>query len=323
MVTGTGPTPYDLVIVGGGPAGCAAAVMAASVGLRSVLVERREPGDTLRRVPAVRNVLGFATGTAFADACAADLRQVAGSCDVLSGTTAAELHADGSGVTVRLAGPHPAGADSAGPDSAGRNPAGPDPAGPGRSVRGRYAIVATGVRAARPDEADWLAPAAVGPPAPLWEADAARLAGRRALVLGADRPLGTLLRAHPDTPLDLIVPHPPADAYKADEVRDDPRVTLLELGTLELRPAAGGRITAGGLGTFAPGTVFVNLGVRPAALPGSLVRSADGYCPPDLQHPRILTAGDLRSSRAQRIMTATGSGAEAALHAYYALRLTG
>jgi alkyl hydroperoxide reductase subunit AhpF len=34
----------------------------------------------------------------------------------------------------------------------------------------------------------------------------------------------------------------------------------------------------------------------------------------------VLTAGDLRSARFQRIMTATGSGAEAALRAYYALQ---
>ena len=31
-------------------------------------------------------------------------------------------------------------------------------------------------------------------------------------------------------------------------------------------------------------------------------------------------AGDLRSARFQRIMTAMGSGGEAALHAYYAAR---
>ncbi|WP_344343258.1 FAD-dependent oxidoreductase [Kitasatospora putterlickiae] len=287
-------TPYDLVIIGGGPAGCAAAVMAASVGLRSALIERRELGATLRRVPAVGNVLGFATGTAFADAVTADVLRVADSCDVLLGTPATELHADDEGVTVRLAS--------------------------GAAVHGRYAIAATGVRAARPDEAGWLDSAVDAPP-PLWEADAARLAGRHALVLGADRPLGTLLRAHPDTPFDLLVPHPAADAYKADEVRADPRVTLHRLDALDLRPAAEGRIAAGGLGTFAPDTVFVNLGVRPAALPGILAPTPDGYCPPDRQHPRVLTAGDLRSPRAQRIMTATGSGAEAALHAYYALRL--
>ncbi|MFE7561851.1 FAD-dependent oxidoreductase [Kitasatospora sp. NPDC057500] len=287
-------TPYDLVIIGGGPAGCAAAVMAASVGLRSALVERREPGATLRRVPAVTNVLGFTTGTAFADAVAADVQRVADSCDLLLGTPATELRADDEGVTVRLAS--------------------------GAVVRGRYAIAATGVRAALPHEAGWLTSTVDAPP-PVWEADPARLAGRRALVLGADRPLGTLLRAHPDTPLDLVVPHPPADAYKADEVRSDPRATLLELDALDLRPTPEGHLTAGRLGTFAPDTVFVNLGVRPATLPGDLAPAPDGYCPPDRQHPRILPAGDLRSPRAQRIMTATGSGAEAALHAYYALRL--
>ncbi len=295
MATGSLAVPYDLVIVGGGPAGCAAAVLAASVGLRSALVERRALGTTLRRVPAVDNVLGFTTGTAFADAVAADVRRVAHSCDVLLGAPATALHADEEGVTVHLA--------------------------PGTTVRGRYAVVATGVRAARPEEAAWLTSGVDAPP-PLWEADAARLAGRRALVLGADRPLGTLLRAHPDAPLDLLVPHPPADAYKAEEVRADPRVTLLELDALDLRRSPEGHVAAGGFGTFAPDAVFVNLGVRPAALPGSLVRAEDGYCPPDRQHPRVLTAGDLRSARGQRIMTATGSGADAALHAYYALRLT-
>ncbi|MER5355467.1 FAD-dependent oxidoreductase [Kitasatospora sp. NPDC002551] len=296
MVTRTSSAPYDLVIVGGGPAGCAAAVMAASVGLRSALVERRELGATLRRVPAVGNVLGFATGTAFADAVAADVRRVADSCDVLLGTPATELRADDEGVTVLLAS--------------------------GTAVRGRYAIAATGVRAALPHEAGWLTSAVDAPP-PLWEADAARLAGRRTLVLGADRPLGTLLRAHPGAPLDLVVPHPSADAYKADEVRTDPRVTLVRLDALALHRSPEGQVTAGELGTFAPDAVFVNLGVRPAALPGTLTTTPDGYCPPDRQHPRLLTAGDLRSPRAQRIMTATGSGAEAALHAYYALRLRG
>jgi thioredoxin reductase len=49
--------------------------------------------------------------------------------------------------------------------------------------------------------------------------------------------------------------------------------------------------------------------------------SADSSrCLPDRQHPRVLTAGDLRSTRFQRIMTATGSGSEAALRAYYALQ---
>ncbi|MEE1826478.1 FAD-dependent oxidoreductase [Streptomyces sp. BE20] len=285
---------HDLVIVGGGPAGCAAAVMAASVGLRSVLIERHEPAHTLRRVPAVENVLGFATGGAFADAVAADVRRVHELCEVRTGYAAEELQADDGGVTVRLAS--------------------------GTSVRARYAVVATGVRAALPEEAEWITSDA-GPIPPVWEADAASLSGRPALVLGADRPLGTLLRAHPDVPLRLVVPHPPADGYKADEVRGEGRVTLREVASLDLRRTVDGRFTAGELGAFDADAVFVNLGCRPAAVPGALVRGEDGYCPPERQHPRVLTAGDLRSARGQRIMTATGSGAESALNVYYALRL--
>ena len=58
-----------------------------------------------------------------------------------------------------------------------------------------------------------------------------------------DRPLGTFPRGHSGTPLRLIVPYPEADDYKADEVRDDPRVTLVPVRSLGLskgpgRPAA-------------------------------------------------------------------------------------
>lgn len=67
--------------------------------------------------------------------------------------------------------------------------------------------------------------------------------------------------------------------------------------------------------------VFLNLGCRPSVLPGLCANSDDWYCSPDHQHPGVLTAGDLRSARAQRIMTATGSGSDAALRAYYATRL--
>ena len=66
--------------------------------------------------------------------------------------------------------------------------------------------------------------------------------------------------------------------------------------------------------------MYVNLGSAPVPPSGALVRDTSGYCPPDRQHSRIITAGDLRSARFQRIMAATGSGSEAALRAYYGLR---
>jgi len=53
---------YDLLIVGGGPAGLAAAVYGASEGLRTVLVERSAPGGQAGTSSKIENYLGFPSG---------------------------------------------------------------------------------------------------------------------------------------------------------------------------------------------------------------------------------------------------------------------
>ena len=58
---------YDLVIVGGGPAGLAGAVYAASEGLRTVLVERSAPGGQAGTSSRIENYLGFPGGLTGAD----------------------------------------------------------------------------------------------------------------------------------------------------------------------------------------------------------------------------------------------------------------
>ena len=52
-------TFYDLAIVGGGPAGLAAAVYGASEGLRTVMVEREAPGGQAGMSSRIENYLGF------------------------------------------------------------------------------------------------------------------------------------------------------------------------------------------------------------------------------------------------------------------------
>ncbi|MFD0404147.1 FAD-dependent oxidoreductase [Kitasatospora sp. NPDC127116] len=298
MVT---PSPSDLIIVGGGPAGCAAAVMAASVGMRSVLVEPHTLCHTLRRIPALDNVLGFTTGPALADAITADVHR-GGLCEVLLGEHAEHLDADGDEVTLRLSS--------------------------GRPLTAPFAVVATGVRPAHLTEAPWISHSSAHLAAPpLWEADPSALANRTVLVLGADRPLGTLLRAHPDLPTRLLVLHPASDDYKAEEADHDTRVELVRVSQVSLEAQPDGTVTATGTtdgeqpGHWQADAVFRNTGSMPAVLKGVLTSDASGYCPPDRQHQRVLTVGDLRSSRGQRIMIATGSGSEAALHAYYTTRL--
>jgi thioredoxin reductase (NADPH) len=53
---------YDLVIIGGGPAGLGAAVYAASEGLRTVLVERQATGGQAGQSSRIENYLGFPDG---------------------------------------------------------------------------------------------------------------------------------------------------------------------------------------------------------------------------------------------------------------------
>jgi thioredoxin reductase (NADPH) len=58
---------YDLVIVGGGPAGLAAAVYGASEGLVTLLVERDAPGGQAGTSSFIENYLGFPDGLTGAD----------------------------------------------------------------------------------------------------------------------------------------------------------------------------------------------------------------------------------------------------------------
>ncbi|HEU0051667.1 MAG TPA: FAD-dependent oxidoreductase [Longimicrobium sp.] len=55
---------YDLVVVGGGPAGLAAAVYGASEGLRTLILERRAPGGQAGQSARIENYLGFPEGIA-------------------------------------------------------------------------------------------------------------------------------------------------------------------------------------------------------------------------------------------------------------------
>jgi len=58
---------YDLAIIGGGPAGLAAAVYGASEGLKTVMVEREAPGGQAGMSSRIENYLGFPSGLSGSD----------------------------------------------------------------------------------------------------------------------------------------------------------------------------------------------------------------------------------------------------------------
>ena len=94
---------YDLVIVGGGPAGLAAAVYGASEGLRTVLVEREAPGGQAGQSSRIENYLGFPTGLSGSDLArrATDQARRLGA-ELLTVQDAVGLRVEGAGRIVEL-----------------------------------------------------------------------------------------------------------------------------------------------------------------------------------------------------------------------------
>jgi thioredoxin reductase (NADPH) len=58
---------YDVVIIGAGPAGLAAAVYGASEGLKTLMIERKAPGGQAGTSSRIENYLGFPSGLSGAD----------------------------------------------------------------------------------------------------------------------------------------------------------------------------------------------------------------------------------------------------------------
>nr|MBA3263415.1 FAD-dependent oxidoreductase [Thermoleophilaceae bacterium] len=94
---------YDLVIVGGGPAGLAAAVYGASEGLRTVMVEREAPGGQAGQSSRIENYLGFPNGLSGSDLArrATDQARRLGA-ELLTVQDAVGLRAEGAGRIVEL-----------------------------------------------------------------------------------------------------------------------------------------------------------------------------------------------------------------------------
>jgi thioredoxin reductase (NADPH) len=96
---------YDLVIVGGGPAGLAAAVYGASEGLKTLMVEREAPGGQAGQSSRIENYLGFPTGLSGSDLTrrATDQARRLGA-ELLTLQDANRLRVEGSGRIIELSG---------------------------------------------------------------------------------------------------------------------------------------------------------------------------------------------------------------------------
>ncbi|MFE4177132.1 FAD-dependent oxidoreductase [Streptomyces sp. NPDC056909] len=292
----------DILIVGAGPAGVAAALMATSLNMKVLVVEADSVGGKLQTIGALENVSGnWTTGPQLTEALAADLSRLeqAGRCSLVrSRAVGVKGHSDR--VEVLLA--------------------------DAQVLTAQAVVVGTGVTPMAPADTNWISAVPSLSTPPLWRAKPEQV-GPQTYVLGGDRPLGTWLRAHPQSSATLNVLAPSTDDYKLAEVSGDDRVRVIPVSHVSIsQPHHSADFIVevenreGERSTYAATAVLSNLGNRPAALDGLTVDEA-GYCPPEIQHARIFIAGDLRSGRFQRITTAQGSGAEAALAYYYSTAL--
>jgi thioredoxin reductase (NADPH) len=94
---------YDLIIVGGGPAGLAAAVYGASEGLSTLLIERQAPGGQAGMSSNIENYLGFPSGLSGSNLARRAVAQAARfGAEILAPQEVSSLRVDGPYRIVKL-----------------------------------------------------------------------------------------------------------------------------------------------------------------------------------------------------------------------------
>ena len=317
---------YDLVVIGGGPAGLGAAVYGASEGLRTVLVERTATGGQAGQSSRIENYLGFPDGVSGAQLTDRARRQAAKfGAEVLTTRNVVSLDVCGSARRVSFA--------------------------DGTSIDAHTVILATGVtyrQLAAPGLAD-LTGRGVYYGSALTEASACL--GQDVYIVGGANSAGqaaVFLSRHAKS-VTLLVRGPSLESsmsyYLIKQIEDVPNISVRtctevieaigedHLESLTLRNTA-----TGGTETVDAQLLFLFIGAAPLTdwLDGVVVRDSRGFvvAGPDLsvggERPRgweldrmpyhletsipgVFVAGDARAESAKRVASAVGEGALAVM----------
>jgi thioredoxin reductase (NADPH) len=317
---------YDLVIVGGGPAGLGAAVYGASEGLRTVLVEQLATGGQAGQSSRIENYLGFPDGVSGAQLTGRARRQAKRfGAEVLTTREVTGLEVRGSARRVTFA--------------------------DGTSIDAHTVLLATGVsyRRLQAPGLDELTGRGVYYGSALTEATACL--GQDVYVVGGANSAGqaALFLSRYANSVTLLVRGASLEKsmsyYLTKRIADSPSITVRTC--TEVIGASGGdhlekltlRDTARGTAeTVDAQWLYLFIGAQPltAWLDGVVVRDAQGFvvAGPDLliggQRPRgwnldrppyhletsvpgVFVAGDARAESAKRVASAVGEGAMAVM----------
>jgi thioredoxin reductase (NADPH) len=326
---------YDLVAVGAGPAGLAAAVYGASEGLRTILLDRHSPGGQAGSSSRIENYLGFPAGVSGSELTRRALAQA----QRLGSEFLAPLEV--TGVTVDGGYKHLALSD-------------------GRELITRTMLVGTGM-AYREHSAPGVAEhtgAGVYYGAATTEAPAFR--GRRVVVIGGGNSAGqgAMHLARYAEQVQIVVRREglqdTMSRYLIDQIGKTPNVRVRPRTELAGVDGEGHveRVTLrslddGSCRTEDADAVFVFIGTRPRTdwLPADVLRDAKGFVltgrdlmaaeaypriwkekreplPLETSVPGIFAAGDVRAGAMNRVASAVGEGSMVVRLAHEYLALT-
>ena len=305
---------YDLLIVGGGPAGLAAAVYGGSEGLRTVMVEGEAPGGQAGTSSRIENYLGFPTGVSGGDLASRALQQAKRfGTEILVTRWVRSIVPAGTGYTVALDGDE--------------------------AVTTRAIVIATGVtwRELPAEGAAELVGRGIYYGAARTEALAVRgkdiflvgggnSAGQAAMFFsGYARSVTILVRADG---LERSMSHYLiAQLATKDNIAVEPRTTVVRvaggahLETIATRSEPGGAVRERPAGAL---FAFIGADAETAWLPAAVERDERGYIrtgrdiaawdrerapfPLETSMPGIFAAGDVRSTSVKRVASGVGEG---------------
>ncbi|MGB7145278.1 FAD-dependent oxidoreductase [Mycobacterium sp.] len=320
---------YDLIVIGGGPAGLAAAVYGASEGLRTVLIERTATGGQAGQSSRIENYLGFPDGVSGGQLAERARRQAEKfGAELITARAATALEVNGSKRTVRFA--------------------------DGGSIDAHAIILATGVayrqlaatgcaeltgRGVHYGAAVSIASECKGEE--VYVIGGANSAGQAAMYLSRDAKSVTIVVRAPSLAASMSY-------YLIQQIEQRPNITvrtctevhcangtdhLEKLTLIDNRTGVTEDVTCGRMFIFigaAPGTDWLDGVVarddRGFILTGPDLRNVVGWTldrPPhhlETSVPGVFVAGDVRADSAKRVAAAVGEGSMAVMlvHRYLA-----
>ncbi|MEU3312582.1 FAD-dependent oxidoreductase [Streptomyces sp. NPDC048387] len=317
---------YDLVVIGGGPAGLGAAVYGASEGLRTVLVERSATGGQAGQSSRIENYLGFPDGVSGAQLTERARRQAARfGAEILTAREVTGLEVSGPARVVRFS--------------------------DGSSVTAHSVILATGVSYRQLEAAGCADLTGCGVFYGSSLTEAASCEGQDVYVVGGANSAGqaAVFLARGAKSVTLLVRGESLTAsmsyYLVQQIEETPNITVRPRTVVEEAHGEGHleRLTlrdvvSGAREDVDAQWVFVFIGAAPLTdwLDGTVLRDGHGFilAGPDLTPdgrppaewpldrppyhletnvPGVFVAGDARAQSAKRVASAVGEGAMAVM----------